>query len=206
MSGDVFLIPFLITLLLLGIAIVVTIFLAYKYEQVRRKFERWRERELATIRQAILETARRQFEQWRERELATIKQESLEIARREAQVELEQWKKQYEQSIRQDAIQRSQSVTIGKITEHFTPYLPGFSHNPKDARFIGSPVDFVVFDGLNEGEIRKIIFVEVKTGNSTLTSRERWIRDAIRSGKVEWIELRLSLLSGPSLESGKSDG
>jgi len=55
---------------------------------------------------------------------------------------------------------------LGKITEHFIPYLPMFKYNPKDARFIGSPIDFIVFDGLSEGEIRKIVLVEVKAGKS----------------------------------------
>lgn len=104
--------------------------------------------------------------------------------------EIEDWKRDYVPSIRQDAIQRSQAVTLGKITEHFIPYLPDFSYNPKDARFIGSPIDFVVFDGLNETDVRKVVFVEVKTGTSALSTRERRIRDAIQSGNVEWIELR----------------
>ncbi len=101
-----------IALFLLGIAIVAAIFLGYKY---------------LTIRGRIAEQARQEFEQWRERELAKVKQENLELARREAQVECEQWKGQYEQSIRQDAIQKSLAVTLGKITEHFIPYLPDFS-------------------------------------------------------------------------------
>jgi predicted Holliday junction resolvase-like endonuclease len=70
------------------------------------------------------------------------------------------------------------------------PYLPAFEFNPKDARFLGRPVDFVVFDGLDEGDLRQIVFVEVKTGGSKLTSRERLIRDAIRDGRVMWKEIR----------------
>jgi len=103
---------------------------------------------------------------------------------------IDDWKRDSVPSIRQDAIQQSQAVTLGKITEHFIPYLPDFSYNPKDARFIGSPIDFVVFDGLNETDVRKVVFVEVKTGTSGLSTRERRIRDAIQSGNVEWIELR----------------
>ena len=97
--------------------------------------------------------------------------------------------------IRQAAIQRSQSVTTGKIVEHLVPYLPNFNFNPKDARFLGSPVDFVVFDGLNdddEDQIRNVVFIEVKTGMSTLTRRERLVRDAIKAGRVRWVEWHAS--------------
>jgi len=47
-----------------------------------------------------------------------------------------------------------------------------------------------VFDGLDEGELRRIVFVEVKTGGSKLTTRERLVRNAIREGNVEWAEVR----------------
>ncbi|MBI4503857.1 MAG: hypothetical protein HY700_22180 [Gemmatimonadetes bacterium] len=100
------------------------------------------------------------------------------------------WKARYTRTIRDDAVLRSQAVTAGKIYEQLVPYLPGFAFNPKDARFLGTPVDFVIFEGLSEGEVRRIVFVEVKAGNSQLTTRERDVRDAVKAGNVEWAEIR----------------
>ena len=100
------------------------------------------------------------------------------------------WKGRYTRTIREDAILRSQAVITGRVSEQLLPFLPGFRFNPKDARFLGSPVDFVVFDGLDEGALRRVLFVEVKTGDADLSARERQVRDAVRSGAVEWIELR----------------
>lgn len=74
------------------------------------------------------------------------------------------WKARYTATIREDAVLRSQAVTAGKVHEQLIPYLPAFPYNPKDVRFLGSPVDLVVFDGLAEGRVRRIVFVEVKTG------------------------------------------
>jgi predicted Holliday junction resolvase-like endonuclease len=101
------------------------------------------------------------------------------------------WKVRYTASIREDAVQRSQAVTAGKVHEQLIPYLPGFPFNPKDVRFLGSPIDLVVFDGLAEGQVRRVVFVEVKTGRAGLTSRERSVRDAVQAGEVEWAELRV---------------
>jgi len=101
------------------------------------------------------------------------------------------WKAKHTVAIRQDAVLRSQAVTVGKVSEQLLPYLPGFRFNPKDARFLGSPVDLVVFDGLDEGELRGVWFLEVKTGNAVLSERERQIRDAILEKRVGWDELRL---------------
>jgi predicted Holliday junction resolvase-like endonuclease len=101
------------------------------------------------------------------------------------------WKGRYTTAIRQDAVERSQAVTLGKVHEQLIPYLPEFRYNPKDARFLGTPVDLVVFDGLAEGRVRRVVFLEVKTGGSTLTVRERQVRDVIEAREVEWAELRV---------------
>ncbi len=92
--------------------------------------------------------------------------------------------------MRTEGAQQSRAVTRGQIYEQLVPYLPGFRFNPKDAQFLGRPVDFVVFDGLDDGNVRRIVFVEVKTGAAKLTTRERLVRDAIRGGRVEWAEIR----------------
>jgi len=92
------------------------------------------------------------------------------------------WKARY--------IRQSRAVTTGKIAEQLAPHFPSFPLNPREARFLGSPVDFVVFDGLEDGEVRRVVFVEVKTGAATLTTRERLVRDAVRAGRVEWLEVR----------------
>lgn len=102
------------------------------------------------------------------------------------------WRLRYSAAIREDAVQRSLAVTAGKVHEQLVPYLPEFGFNPKDARFLGSPVDLVVFDGLAAGDVRRVVFLEVKTGTAPLTTRERQVRDVIDAREVVWAELRLS--------------
>ena len=108
------------------------------------------------------------------------------------------WKLRYTALIRQDAVQRSQAVTAGKVQEQLLPYLPDFPFNPKDVRFLGSPTDLVVFDGLADGHVTRVVFLEVKTGGAGLTARERSVRDAIQAREVEWLEVRVS----PPMASG----
>lgn len=101
------------------------------------------------------------------------------------------WKLRYTRAVRRDAVARSAAVTLGKVSEQLVPYLPDFAYNPKDVRFLGSPVDFIVFDGLAEGEVRRVVLVEVKTGDAALSTRERHVRDVVKAKRVEWAELRL---------------
>ncbi len=99
-------------------------------------------------------------------------------------------------SARDDSVLRSRSVVSGKVQEHLAPLFPEFisQFNPRDAIFLGTPLDFVVFDGLNDGddtEVRRVVFVEVKTGKASVNRRERRVRDAIQAGRVEYQLLRL---------------
>jgi len=102
------------------------------------------------------------------------------------------WRLRYSAAIRENAVQRSLAVTAGKVHEQLVPYLPEFGFNPKDARFLGSPVDLVIFDGLAAGDVKRVVFLEVKTGGSPLTTRERQVRDVIDAREVVWAELRLN--------------
>ncbi len=123
------------------------------------------------------------------REMKNIRHEMRRSINSEYRVILEKWKKEYEKEIRKDAADRSRSTLIGKITEHFIPYLPDFSYNPQDARFMGAPIDFIVFDGLSEGEIKEIVFVEVKTNKGSLSKRERQLRNTIKEHRVKWTQM-----------------
>ena len=137
------------------------------------------------------------------REIENIRVEMRRGINSEYRVILEKWKKEYEKNIRKDAASKSRSTLIGKITEHFIPYLPGFSYNPQDARFLGAPIDFIVFDGLSEGEIKEIVFIEVKTNKGSLSKRERQIRDILKNRRVKWIELKRNVeLESPPKAKG----
>lgn len=97
---------------------------------------------------------------------------------------------------RKDAIKRSRSVLGGQFYEQISPLLPNFPCNPGDCHFLGKPIDFVAFKGSAKGEeIQEILFIEVKTGSSQLSTREKSIKELIQQGKIRYIEYRI-----PSLE------
>jgi predicted Holliday junction resolvase-like endonuclease len=95
------------------------------------------------------------------------------------------------EAIRQDAVKRSRAVLSGQFSEQLAPFLPGFPWRPTEARFIGKPVDFIVFKGMDEKEISEIVFVEVKSGNAQLSQQERRLRDAVLAKRVSWHEYRV---------------
>lgn len=92
---------------------------------------------------------------------------------------------------RKDATNRSRSIMQGQISEQLAPFLPGFPYEAADSRFIGKPVDFLVFKGLSNKQIEEVIFVEVKTANSKLSKNEKDLKEAIQNKKVKWFEFRI---------------
>ena len=96
------------------------------------------------------------------------------------------WEEEREKAVR-EAITQSRAVLGGKFTEQLAPYLPGFNYDPTEARFIGSPIDLIVFPGLAKGDPEEIVIMEIKTGKSAqLTPQERKIRELIENGMVRW--------------------
>jgi len=80
---------------------------------------------------------------------------------------------------------KSSEVRLGNIAEKLAPFLEDFAFNPEDATFLGKPIDYIVF----EDEI--ITFVEIKMGKSQLSTKQRHIRDLIKSKQVAWKEIRI---------------
>jgi len=96
------------------------------------------------------------------------------------------WEEEREKAVR-DAVTQSRAVLGGKFTEQMAPYLPDFKYDPTEARFIGSPVDLIVFPGLSRGEPEEIVIMEIKAGRTAqLTPQERKIRQLIEEGMVRW--------------------
>lgn len=111
------------------------------------------------------------FEEWKQNELIKYMKVIEDAGIEKAQALLNQWKVNEEERIRKDAANRSVRNVLGKVTEHLIPFSEAMKHfNPKDIRFIGSPIDLIVFDGAEElkDEI-SIYFIEVKTGTSALS-------------------------------------
>ena len=80
---------------------------------------------------------------------------------------------------------KSSEVRLGHIAETLAPFLDQFDFEPEQCSFLGKPIDYVSF-GDDE-----ITFIEVKSGNSQLNSKQRNIRDQVKNKQVNWKEIRI---------------
>lgn len=104
------------------------------------------------------------------------------------------WIENYDKDSRRDAVERSARTLSGKTMERFVPFLEKFGYDPHDVRWLGDPIDFVIFDGYSKNkEIGpdRIVFMEVKSGGSKLSKVQRKIRDIIDKRRISWSEFHL---------------
>lgn len=94
---------------------------------------------------------------------------------------------------------KSRSILRGKNAEHYVPFSDDFleEFSPSDAKFLGNPIDYVIFKNASkitdkeEADV-EIVFADVKTGKSQLTKLQRCIKKAVEEGRISWrtFELR----------------
>lgn len=128
-----------------------------------------------------------------ERDIANIQ---TAITQQQADFEVELAQKIKDAKKRSNNMQRN--VLKGQIGEQFTPFIADFPYNPSDCRFLGEPIDYMIFqnlhacsEGLTDIENVQIIIAEVKTGNARLNARQKIIKQAIENGQVSFQELRI---------------
>lgn len=76
--------------------------------------------------------------------------------------------------------QISERTRLGQTTENFAAFFTEFPYDRKEVKALFQPVDLIYF-GDDE-----IVFIDVKTGASTLSTKQRKIRDNIINGKVRF--------------------
>jgi predicted Holliday junction resolvase-like endonuclease len=80
---------------------------------------------------------------------------------------------------------KSVEVRTGMIMEKLVPFLEVFKHNPSNSVFLGQPIDYICFSD------DEITIIEVKTGDSKMTPKQRQIKKLIEEGKVKFELIRI---------------
>ena len=93
--------------------------------------------------------------------------------------------------IRKDAAFKSSAINWGMTIENFVPFMDKFPVPPETAVFMGKPIDYVSFTDTEDPEKCTVHIIEVKSGKSQLLKHQKNIRDAVKSGRVEWHEIRV---------------
>ena len=105
---------------------------------------------------------------------------------------------------RSNANESSRHTLKGKIGEQMSPLFPEFysKYQPSDARFLGSPIDYIIFKHMSEYDSKTkavdvpidVVLVEVKSAKKTgLTEKEKAVRIAVEEGRVSFDVVRQNI-------------
>lgn len=96
------------------------------------------------------------------------------------------------------SVNTSRAVLKGKMAEQLAPIMPEFQYLPSDAKFLGDPVDYVVFDGYTdfrdgEGDTEdiEVVLIDIKSGGARLTKGQQAIARAVQEGRVRFETIRI---------------
>ena len=82
---------------------------------------------------------------------------------------------------------RSGRTRVGTTVEQLVPFMKEFPYDPSDVRILsGGPVDYAVFDGLCEGQVRELVFLDVKTGAASTNKAQRQVEECAFRGLVRF--------------------
>lgn len=90
------------------------------------------------------------------------------------------------------AIEKSRHVLKGQFNEHLSPFMDNFPVKASECRFLGAPIDFICFSGLDEKNVEEVVFIEVKSGKAQMNQTERSIKKAIENKNVRFETYRIS--------------
>ena len=98
------------------------------------------------------------------------------------------------------SVNTSRAVLKGKMAEQLAPIMPEFRYLPSDAKFLGDPVDYVVFDGYTDfrdgdglAEDIEVVLIDIKSGGARLSKGQLAIAQAIQEGRVRFETIRIDL-------------
>ena len=97
------------------------------------------------------------------------------------------------------SVNTSRAVLKGKMAEQLAPILPEFQYLLSDAKFLGDPVDYIVFNGytdLRDGNGHpddiEVVLIDIKSGGARLTKGQQAIAQAIAAGRIRFETIRIN--------------
>ena len=93
---------------------------------------------------------------------------------------------------RKDSVKKQRATIKGQISETLAPWSMTVVDSVSELNFLGNPIDFIGFKGLDgKGDV-DIKFIEVKSGKSKLNQNQKRVKDAVIAKRIEWVETRIS--------------
>lgn len=119
-------------------------------------------------------------------------------AEQDARDRLDEWRLTEVARVRREALLGARPALKQRVGEAMADVLYAFPFDHADARFIGHPVEYVVFDGYSGVKGREsdslsgIVFVDVRTDRGGLGEEAELVRKCVEEGRVSWLTVAIA--------------
>ena len=96
-------------------------------------------------------------------------------------------------SARSSSVKQARNVILWDVNEKLAPALHWFPYDFKDMVFIWKWIDYLVFDGLASGHLKKIVLLEIKSWQSLLNRNESMIKTTVWAWLVSYEVFRVHI-------------
>lgn len=100
--------------------------------------------------------------------------------------------KEKEESIREQARERGRKQVPKLINKSMNKNFVKLKYDPYDVKAILHPIDFVVFNGMNKGQVEDVALISNKTTNLHMQSLHKAIAEAVKTKSYDWKILHVS--------------
>ena len=97
-----------------------------------------------------------------------------------------------EDAIREQARERGRKQVPKLINKSINKNFAKLKYDPYDVKAILHPIDFVVFDGMNKGQVEDVTLISNKITNPHMKRLHKAIAEAIQTKSYDWKTLHVS--------------
>jgi predicted Holliday junction resolvase-like endonuclease len=80
---------------------------------------------------------------------------------------------------------------LPKLLKNYVPSLYKSGYNPQDVKALFDPVDFVIFNGMNNEHIKDVVFFDGPAYSKQREKTQKSIKSVIKNGNLKWQTLRI---------------
>ena len=105
-----------------------------------------------------------------------------------------------EKAVRDEAVKRGRSKVLKTVLNSMDGYFTKMKYNPYDIKPILHPVDFVIYEGMNEKKMNDVVFLSKKTNNPYIDKLHMSINETINKELYDFKVARIDIDGSVSFE------
>ncbi|MFH1637558.1 MAG: Holliday junction resolvase-like protein [Candidatus Woesearchaeota archaeon] len=99
--------------------------------------------------------------------------------------------KEKSKEIRKNSIEAAKRKELPKVLKACIPGFCNIGISPHDVKVIMNPIDFVAFDGMNTGKVKRVVLLDQKPVAEAQKKLHANLKKVIKDDALEWLTVKI---------------